>query len=100
MWWGGINGIGGGGWMGGWWGWLMPLLVLDLVLRGFALWRSARRGQKWWFVALLIVNSVGILPGVYLLTHKGSPSREASEGQSSPASGGRKTSKRRGKGKK
>ena len=54
----------------GWMTWLGPLVILDLVLKGFALWRAARRGEKWWFVALLLVNSVGILPGIYLLTHK------------------------------
>ena len=54
----------------GWMTWLGPLVILDLVLKGFALWRAARRDEKWWFVALLLVNSVGILPGIYLLTHK------------------------------
>jgi hypothetical protein len=54
----------------GWAVLLLPLVLLDLVLKGLALWRSARRGEKWWFVALLIVNSVGILPGIYLLTHR------------------------------
>jgi len=60
-----VNGYGAG-----WLTWLGPLVILDLVLRGIALWRAGRNGQKWWFVALLLVNSVGILPGIYLLTHK------------------------------
>ncbi len=51
------------------WGWVLPLVILDLVLKGIALWRSAQRHEKWWFIALLLVNSVGILPGIYLLTH-------------------------------
>jgi hypothetical protein len=46
---------------------MAPLIIADVILRAFALWKSARAGQKYWFVALLIVNSVGILPGVYLL---------------------------------
>jgi hypothetical protein len=50
--------------------WLLPFVILDAVLRGFALWKSARKGQNWWFVALLVVNSLGILPGIYLLLHK------------------------------
>jgi hypothetical protein len=44
--------------------------VIDLILRGFALWHSARRGQNVWFVFLLIINSVGILPIIYLLTNR------------------------------
>jgi len=39
----------------------------DVFWKGWALWRAAQRGQKWWFVALLIVNSMGILPIIYLV---------------------------------
>lgn len=53
----------------GWLTWLAPLMILDLILRGIALWRSGRAGQKYWFIALLIINSVGILPAIYLLIH-------------------------------
>lgn len=42
-------------------------LILDLVLKGVALWKAARNTQKVWFVVLLIVNSIGILPAIYLL---------------------------------
>lgn len=51
-------------------GFLIPLTLLDLVLRGFALWKSARRDQNIWFIALLVVNSVGILPLIYLLLNR------------------------------
>lgn len=51
------------------WGWIFSFAILDLVLKGFALYRSARREEKVWFVVLLIVNSLGILPLIYLLTH-------------------------------
>ena len=47
--------------------WIYPLIVIDLVLKGIALWMSARHGQKYWFTANLVVNSGGILPLVYLL---------------------------------
>ena len=58
----------------GWLKWMVPLMILDLVLRGYALWRSSRKGQNIWFIFLLIINSVGILPAIYLLTNKGEPS--------------------------
>ncbi len=48
----------------------LSLILLDLVLKGFALWKSARKEQKVWFVFLLVVNSLGILPLVYLLLNK------------------------------
>ena len=47
-----------------------PLILWDLVLRGLALWKSSRNSQKYWFVALLVVNSVGILPLIYLVVEK------------------------------
>lgn len=61
---------GGRGWYTGFVGWTLLLVILDSILRGIALWRSARMGQKWWFVALLVINSAGILPVVYLLAYR------------------------------
>ena len=49
---------------------IVVLTVIDLVLRGYALWLSARREQKVWFIFLLIVNSLGILPLIYLLLNR------------------------------
>ncbi len=40
--------------------------ILDVILRGIGMWRAARANQRNWFIALLIVNSVGILPAIYL----------------------------------
>jgi len=45
----------------------ISLIVLwSLVWKGLALWHSARRGQPWWFVILMIVNTAGILEIIYL----------------------------------
>jgi hypothetical protein len=53
--------------------WALLLIVLvawDLVWRGIALWRAARNEQIAWFIVLLVVNSVGILPIIYLLIYR------------------------------
>lgn len=42
------------------------LAVWSLILKGIALWKSARKGDKWWFIVLLIVNTVGILELLYI----------------------------------
>lgn len=42
------------------------LLIWSLVWKGLALWRAARTGRKWWFIALLAVNTFGILEILYL----------------------------------
>ena len=49
---------------------LLLLILWDLVWRGFALWYSAKNEQKGWFVALLIVNTLGSLPIIYLIWFK------------------------------
>lgn len=49
----------------------IPLLLVaaiwTIVLKGFALWFSARGGQKWWFIAILVINTLGVLEIIYLI---------------------------------
>ncbi len=42
-------------------------IVWEIVLKGFGLWYSAQGRQKWWFIAILVFNTLGILPIIYLL---------------------------------
>ena len=46
---------------------VMAIVAGTLILKGIALWRAARRGEKSWFVALLVVNTLGILEAIYIL---------------------------------
>ena len=39
----------------------------DVPWRLLAMWHAARQNQKVWFVALLLINSVGIVPLIYLV---------------------------------
>ena len=41
--------------------------IWTLVLKGFALWHAARNHQNRWFIAILILNTIGILEIVYLV---------------------------------
>lgn len=45
----------------------LVLMLLDLILRGVALWRAARANQNFWFIALLVLNTLSILPVIYLV---------------------------------
>lgn len=45
---------------------ILALMVWSLVWKGFALWKAAGNGQLKWFIALLIVNSAGIIEIVYI----------------------------------
>jgi len=37
-----------------------------LLWKGWALWLAARRGEKLWFIPLLILNTLGILEIIYI----------------------------------
>jgi hypothetical protein len=47
--------------------WLICLdLIWEMVWKGIALWKAGRNGHKGWFIAILILHTVGILPLVYI----------------------------------
>jgi hypothetical protein len=46
---------------------LVPVLVWTLAWKGRALWRAGRNNQPYWFIALLVVNTVGLLEIAYLI---------------------------------
>lgn len=43
------------------------LLLAVLALKGYALWTAAKRNEKWWFIALLFINTLGLLELAYLI---------------------------------
>ena len=43
------------------------LLLVVVALKGYSLWHAAKRDEKGWFVALLILNTFGILELVYII---------------------------------
>jgi len=45
---------------------LAVAIIWSLCWKGVALWKSAGRKEKWWFVAFLLVNTLGVLEIVYL----------------------------------
>lgn len=49
---------------------LVLLMVWSLLWKGAALWSAARALQTGWFVAILILNTAGILEVIYFLFFK------------------------------
>ena len=49
---------------------IFVLIIWSAVWKGLALWKSAKLGQKTWFVIMFILNTAGILEIIYLLTHR------------------------------
>ena len=47
--------------------WAYPLIALTLIWKAIGLWYSARDKHLAWFIFILIFNTLGILPIIYLL---------------------------------
>ena len=49
---------------------LIVIMIWEVIWKGIGLWHSAQNKQKGWFVAILILNTLGLLPIIYLLWFK------------------------------
>lgn len=45
---------------------VIAISLWSVVWKGFALYRAGARGHKGWFIALFLINTVGILEILYL----------------------------------
>ncbi len=45
---------------------LLLAIVWSTVWKGIALWRASRNAHLVWFIALLVVNTLGILELIYI----------------------------------
>jgi hypothetical protein len=51
--------------------WLIPLIIWDVVWKLIAMWKAARNHHIVWFILLAVLNTVGILPIIYILIYRG-----------------------------
>lgn len=50
--------------------WLILIVsIWSIFWKGMALWKAAQRRDKWWFIAILILNTLGILDIFYLYVY-------------------------------
>ena len=54
-----------------WLGLLIPVIILlalwDAAWKAVAMWKSARNNQLAWFICIVVLNTAGILPIIYLV---------------------------------
>ena len=54
--------------------WLIPTIIIlaiwDSVCKIIAMWKAGRNNHLAWFICIAIFNTIGILPIVYILTHR------------------------------
>lgn len=56
---------------------LFLVTAWELTWKAFGLWHAAQNKQKGWYVFMLLLNTAGLLPIVYLLWFKPKQKREA-----------------------
>jgi len=56
---------------------LVPLMLWSLVWKGWALWIAAKNNSKPWFIALLLINTVGILEILYIFVFGRKPKKSS-----------------------
>lgn len=49
---------------------ILGFTLWSLLWKGMALWFAGKNRQKGWFIALLLLNTAGILPIIYLLAFR------------------------------
>jgi len=61
---------------------LIPLIIIaaiwSLPWKGVALWKASRNNSVWWFVALLITNTMALLDALYIFYFSKKASKEKS----------------------
>ena len=54
--------------------WVIPLILIlavwESVWKIIAMWKAARNKELAWFICIGVINTVGILPIIYILTHR------------------------------
>ncbi len=46
--------------------WVYPVLIWTIVWKAIGAWKAARKEHLVWFVSFFIINTVGILPIIYI----------------------------------
>jgi hypothetical protein len=50
---------------------VLVAVLWSILWKGLALWRAAKRGDMWWFIAFLFLNTLGVLEIIYLFVVTG-----------------------------
>lgn len=52
------------------------LVIWDFAWKAIALWKSARNKHLAWFICIIIFNTIGILPIIYILIDRSKKKQE------------------------
>ena len=61
--------------------WLLPLLIFliiwELLWKIIAMWKAARNNEMAWFICIALINTLGILPIIYIIKDRKKKSSSA-----------------------
>ena len=61
--------------------WLLPLLIFlviwELLWEIIAMWKAARNNEMAWFICIALINTLGILPIIYIIKDRKKKSSSA-----------------------
>lgn len=46
---------------------IVVAIIWSIIWKGIALWKASRNNQWGWFIALLLINTLGILEIIYII---------------------------------
>ena len=67
----------------GWAVFALAFSLWELAWKGLGLWRAARNSHRWWFVSILVFNTLGILPILYYFFFSGRQPQQAHQDRKS-----------------
>ncbi len=54
--------------------WVLPLIIIlsvwELTWKLIALWKAGRNNHLAWFICIALINTIGILPIIYILNQR------------------------------
>ncbi len=50
---------------------IVPLVFWEIIWKGIGMWHAAKNGHKAWYIFILVLNTMGILPILYLYVFGG-----------------------------
>jgi Family of unknown function (DUF5652) len=58
---------------------LVIVTIWESIWKFIAMWKAARNNHLAWFICIAVINTIGILPIVYILRHRDNKKPEQPE---------------------
>ena len=59
---------------------ILLILAWTIPWKGVALWKAARKSHKWWFIAILVINTLAVLEILYIFVFSKKQNKKSVQG--------------------